>query len=43
MCTKKQLMKGHWEQKISTFYTKVFKLNSQNIIIRCYENARNTF
>ena len=36
-------LKGHWQLKISTFYMKVFDLNRQNIVVWCYENARNTF
>ena len=26
-------LKGHWQQKISSFYIKVFNLNSQNIAV----------
>ena len=37
------IIKGHWQQKISTFYIKVFDLNSQNVVVWCYENAGNTF
>ena len=36
-------VKAHWQQKISSFYIKVFDLKRQNIVVRCYENARNTF
>ena len=35
--------KGHWQQKISTFYVKVFDLNRQNVVVWCYENAPDTF
>ena len=37
--------KPHWQQKISNqiFYVKVFDLNKQAIVVRCYENARCTF
>ena len=31
------------KKKTSTFYIKVFASNRQNIVVRCYENARNTF
>ena len=37
------MLEEHWQQKISTFYIKVFDLNSQNIVVWRYENARNTF
>ena len=37
------VVKGHWQQKISTFYTKIFYLKKQNIAVWRYENARNTF
>ena len=36
-------LKGHWQRKISTFRIKVFNLNIQNVVVWCYENARNTF
>ena len=36
-------VKGHWQQKISTFYIKVFDLNRQNIVVWRYENARTKF
>ena len=36
-------VKRHWQQNISTFYTKVFDLNRQNVVVWCYEDARNTF
>ena len=32
-----------WQQKIRTFYITVFDLNRQNVVVWCYENARNTF
>ena len=35
--------KGHCQQTISTFRIKVFDLDSQNRVVWCYENARNTF
>ena len=35
------LFKGHWQQKISTSYIKVFDLNNQNIAVGCCENACN--
>ena len=41
--TLKGSLKGHWQEKISAFYIKVFDLNSQNAVVRCYENAENTF
>ena len=32
-------LKGHWQQKISSFYIKVFNLNSQNIAVWGCKNA----
>ena len=32
-----------WQQKIRTFYITVFDLNRQNVVVWCYDNARNTF
>ena len=38
-----QILKRHWQQIISTFYNKVFCLNSQNIAVSGGKNARNVF
>ena len=31
----------HWQQKIRNFYTKIFDINKQKIVIWRYENVRN--
>ena len=35
--------KVYRQQKMSTFYIKVFDLNRKNVVVWCYENARNIF
>ena len=37
------VLKGHRQQKISTFYIKVFDLNSQNVVVWRYQKSPNTF
>ena len=36
-------LKGHWQQKISTFNIKLFDLNKQNVVVCCNKNYCNTF
>ena len=36
-------LKGHWQQKISIFYIKVFDLSKQSIAVWCYETLATHF